>query len=317
MNASESTATPAVASARIAASSQAFAYDAALPPALTVPPGTVVVFETADARDGALADRPAGSKFVLPPPPVGRGNPLTGPLAIDGVEPGDAVVVDVLGIHCGALAWTGAHAHVNPLAEGRIPVSLGRSCAVADGRVRFTDDLDLPLRPMIGCIGVAPANEAPNAGLPGRFGGNLDHAIVASGSRIVLGAEVARGLLFVGDVHAAQGDGELSGVAVEVPAEVTVRVDRVAGAAPAWPWVVTDDRIAVLTSAADFADARSEAVAAMLDLVEGRLGLAPAEGLALISAAGDLRVGQAFGGMDLTLRLELPRLPQLELLSNP
>jgi amidase len=313
----EPAATPAETPVRIAASSQALAYDASLPPALTVPPGTTVTFETVDARDGALADRPAGSGFVLPPPPVGRGNPLTGPLTISGVEAGDAVVVDVIAIRCGPLAWSGAHAHVNPLPEGRIPVSLGRSCAVGDGRVWFTDELELPLRPMIGCIGVAPAETAPNAGVPGRFGGNLDHPIVTTGSRLFVGAAVAEGLLFVGDVHAAQGDGELSGVAVEVPAEVTVRVDYVRGAAPSWPWVVSDDRIAVLTSAAEFADARREAVAAMLDLIERRLGLEPAEGLALISAVGDLRVGQAFGGMDLTLRLELPRLPGLELLSNP
>lgn len=314
MNAAESAAPRA--SAWIARTQQALAYDAALAPVATVAPGAIVVFETADARNGALADRPAGSGFVLPPPPVGRGNPLTGPLAIAGVEPGDAVVVDVLAIRCAALAWSGAHAHVNPLAEGRIPVSLGRSCAVEEDRVRFTDEIDVPLRPMIGCIGVAPAAEAPNAGVPGRFGGNLDHPIVTTGSRVYLGANVAGGLLFVGDVHAAQGDGELSGVAVEVPAEVTLRVDCVVGAAPAWPWVVTANRIAVLTSAAEFADARREAVDAMLELVERRLGLELAEALALISAAGDLRVGQAVGGMDLTLRLELPRLPGLELSLN-
>lgn len=272
-----------------------------------------MVFETTDARDGALSDRPAGTGFVLPPPPTGRGNPLTGPLAVEGVGPGDALVVDVLAVECGPLGWAGAHAHVNPLAEGRIPVSRGRSCAVEAGRVRFTGEIDLPLRPMIGCIGVAPEGSAPGAGAPGRFGGNLDHPLIATGSRVYLRAQVPGGLLFVGDVHAAQGDGELSGVAVEVPAEVTVRVDLVPGAGPEWPWVATADRIAVLTSAVDFADARREAVSAMLDLLERRLGLEPGEALALISAAGDLRIGQAFGGMDLTLRLELPRLSGLDL----
>ena len=69
----------------------------------------------------------------------------------------------------------------------------------------------------------------------------------------------------------------------------------------------------MLTSAAEFADARREAVGAMLELIESRLGLLPGEALGLISAAGDLRIGQAFGGMDLTLRLELPRLPGLDL----
>jgi amidase len=306
--------TPDATPVRLAASAQAFAYDGALPAALTVTPGTTVVFETADARDGALAGHPAGSGFVLPPPPPGRGNPLTGPLAISGAEPGDTLVVDVLAIDCGSPGWAGAHAHVNPLEPGRIPVSLARSCTIDATAVRYADGIDLALRPMVGCIGTAPAVGAPGAGAPGRHGGNLDHPIIAAGSRVYLGVSVEGGFLFVGDVHAAQGDGELSGVAVEVPAEVTLRVDVVPGSAPAWPWVVTRDRISVLTSAAEFAVARREAVSAMLDLIERRLELPPAEALGLISASGDLRLGQAFGGMDLTLRLELPRLPGLDLL---
>src|SRR5205823_5514081 len=115
---------------RITATSRAYAYDASLEPAATVAPGTVVEFETADARAGALADRPAGTGFVLPPPPVGRGNPLTGPLAIEGVRAGDAVAVEVLEIRCGSTGWAGAHAHANPLEPGRIPGSRGRSCAI-------------------------------------------------------------------------------------------------------------------------------------------------------------------------------------------
>lgn len=302
-------------SARLAATSLAYAYDAALPPAATVAPGAVVEFETADARAGALADRPAGTGFVLSPPPAGRGNPLTGPLAIDGVRAGDAVSVEVLEIRCGAQGWAGAHAHMNPLEPGRIPESRGRSCSVETDAVRYTPEIALPLRPMIGCIGTAAGDGAPYAGEPGRFGGNLDHRIVTSGATVYLPAAVDGGLLFVGDVHAAQGDGELSAVAIEVPATVTVRVGAVDGAAPAWPWVVDRDRIAVLTSAAEFSDARREAVGAMVDLIERRLGLEPAEALGLVSAAGDLRIGQAFGGMDLTLRLELPRLPGLDLFS--
>jgi amidase len=202
---------------------------------------------------------------------------------------------------------------VNPLAPGRVPVPLGRSCAVGDGRVAYSDAIELPLRPMVGCLGTAPAGEAPYAGDPGRHGGNLDHTIVAAGSRVYLPVALDGGYLFVGDVHATQGDGELSGVGLEIAAEVTLRVDT-APVELAWPWVETPDRIAVLVSASEFADARREAVDAMLALVERRLGLAPADGLALISVAGDLRVGQAFGHMDLTLRLELPRLPGLDLL---
>jgi acetamidase/formamidase len=99
-------------------------------------------------------------------------------------------------------------------------------------------------------------------------------------------------------------------VALEVAAEVTLGVDT-APVELSWPWVETSERIAVLVVADEFSDARKEAIDAMLILLEQRLGLSPADGLALISVIGDLRIGQACGGMNLTLRLELPRLPGL------
>lgn len=298
---------------RVPASPLAYHYDAALAPVLEIDSGTVLVFETVDARDGALAHHRAGTLFPLPPPTPGRGNPLTGPVAVRGCQPGDALRVEILDIACGPLAWVGGHAHANPLLPGRIPASLGRSCAVGDGRIDYGAGISLLARPMVGCIGTAPLGEAPPAGQPGRFGGNVDQPVVEPGSEVLLPVAVAGGYLFLGDVHAAQGDGELSGVSFEVGAEITVRISIVPQAALEWPWVRTADRLAVLTSDADFAAARREAVEAMVSLIERRLGLAPADALALVSVAGDLRIGQAFGGMDLTLRLEMPRLPGLEL----
>ena len=107
-------------------------------------------------------------------------------------------------------------------------------------------------------------------------------------------------------MHACQGDGELSGVALEIGSEVTATVSIIKTPGCAGPGRQTADRIMVMTTAMEFADARREAVEEMLTALENQLGLEPAEGLALISVAGDLRVGQAFGGMELTLRLEMP-----------
>jgi acetamidase/formamidase len=115
------------------------------------------------------------------------------------------------------------------------------------------------------------------------------------------------GLLWIGDVHARQGDGELSGTAVEIAADVTVRVDVTPNLNLRWPWVETADRLMSIGVSLDFAEARREAVESMMDVLEHQLGLEPAEALALISAVGDLRIGQAFGGMEITLRLEMPR----------
>lgn len=281
-------------------------YAPALAPAATVAPGDRVRFVTWDARAGALLDRQPGSPFPLPPPIAGQGNPVTGPVRIIGAEPGDALVVEVLDIRCGPVGWCGAHAHVGPLPPGRITEPLGRTCRVGDGLVRFSETISLPLAPMVGCLGVAPEGEAVPTSDAGRHGGNLDQNIVTTGARVALPVAVPGALLALGDVHATQGDGELSGVALEIPGEVDVRVDVMPGTAPTWPWLIDDRRSSVMTVASDFVTARAEAVEAALVEVERCLGLAPADAMALLSLAADLRIGGAFGGAQVNVRLDLP-----------
>ncbi|MDE0139017.1 MAG: acetamidase/formamidase family protein [bacterium] len=282
-------------------------YEVADPPRLDVPPGETVIFETWDARAGALLDRPPGIPFELPRPTPGRGNPLTGPLAVRGAEPGDALVVRIDRIECLSPGWCGGHAHVGPFPEGRVPRPVGRVCAIEEGAIRYSDGVLLPVEPMVGCIGTAVPGDAPQAGIPGRHGGNLDHPVIAEGTTVMLPVFSKSALLYLGDVHATQGDGELSGVGVEIPAEVTVKVDLWKGALLRWPWAVTEDAVMVMTAHLEFERAREEAVEEMLQVLETQLGLEPGDAIALISVAGNLRIGQAFGAMEMTLRLEMPR----------
>ena len=282
-------------------------YEVTDSPRLQVSPGESVVFETWDARAGALLDRPPGIPFELPLPTPGRGNPLTGPLRVRGAEPGDALVIRIDRIECLSPGWCGGHAHVGPFPKGRVPRPVGRVCEIEGGFVRYSDDVLLPLAPMVGCIGTAVPGDAPQAGIPGRHGGNLDHPVIAEGTTVMLPVLSEGGLLYVGDVHATQGDGELSGVGVEIAAEVTVKVDLRKGARLAWPWAVTEDAVMVMTTHHEFDRAREEAVEAMLRALETQLGLEPGDAIALISVVGNLRIGQAFGAMEMTLRLEMPR----------
>jgi amidase len=292
--------------ARLTRDVVSYSYNALAPPRAAVPDGATVVFETHDARAGALLHHLPGTPFELPLPIPGRGNPLTGPLHVEGAAPGDALAVRVEQISLDPAGWCGGHAHVGPLPPGRIPRPLGRVCVTGDRTVHFAEGITLPAAPMIGCIGTAPDSEPPLSGLPGRYGGNMDHKVIGPGATVHLPVYVPGGLLYVGDVHACQGDGELSGVGLETGAEVTLTVSVRRGGGLRWPWVRFADRVAVMTAAMDFAEARREAVAEMLSALEDQLGLEPADGLALISVAGDLRIGQAFGGMEMTVRLEMP-----------
>jgi amidase len=297
-------------------------YDAATPAALTVDPGATVEFETLDARAGALYDRPVGTLFELPRPTAGKSNPITGPLAIRGARPGDAVAVHIEQIDVTNPGWGGGHAYVNPLWPGRVPRALARIVDVQDGDVRFSERITFPADPMIGCVGVAatigaalataPPDTAPDdpihCGYAGRNGGNMDQKVVRAGTTLYLPVFVDDALLYIGDVHAAQGDGELSGTAIEIGSLTRVRVDLVKGANIRWPWLESADRWIVLVADNEFTIARREAVDAMMTVLERDLGIEPAEALALLAGAGDLRIGQSMGGaIPMTLRLEIPK----------
>jgi amidase len=286
----------------------AHAYDAAATPVGEVVPGSTVVFATHDARAGSLLDRPTGTPYELPLPP-GKGNPVTGPVAVTGARPGDAVVVTIRRIELGPVGWCGGHAHVGPVPVGRVPRPIARTCEVRDGHVVFGPDLSIPLRPMVGCVGTAPR---PGAGAvstaySGPHGGNMDQPVVAEGARVWLPVAVDGALVSLGDVHACQGDGELSGVALEAPAEVTVTIDLVPGAGIDWPWVeLPDGRVAVCTVAPTWSEARSLAVDAAMRAVERDLGLEAGDALGLVSLVGDLRPGGSWGGPQENARVELP-----------
>jgi amidase len=281
-------------------------YDSSLPAAAEVDAGSRVTFKTHDARAGALLDRPPAQPFRLPLPTPGAGNPVTGPVFVRGARPGDGLLVSIEQIECDPIGWCGGHAHVGPVPRGRVPEPVGRTCEITSAGVKFADDIILALRPMLGCIGTAPL-ESAGTHLAGSHGGNMDQPIVRVATTVLLPVYVDGALLSIGDVHATQGDGELSGVGLEVPATVGVTVDIAPGLAPRWPWILTPDVVAVLTVAPTFAEAASIAVDEAMHLLEASRGLAPGDALALLSVTGDLRVGGAWGGPQVTARVELPR----------
>jgi amidase len=192
--------------------------------------------------------------------------------------------------------------------RGLSPTPIAKMCEVRDGEVGF-GDLRIPTRPMVGVIGVAPAGEPIGTAYVGAHGGNIDTSLAGVGSRMTLRAQVDGGLLYIGDVHAAMGDGEVTGTGIEIGGRVTVRVGLGDSPAKDWPRLETDDRLVAIASAPTFEAASEVVVAEMMTDVADRYALSPTEASMLISATGDLRVNQSCRSkIDVSLRLEMPRL---------
>ncbi|MGY1695290.1 acetamidase/formamidase family protein [Geodermatophilus sp. SYSU D00814] len=223
-------------------------------PLLTVAPGTVVELTTEDCFGGAVrgVDDLPSQVCVFP-----YLNPVTGPIAVEGAEPGDTLAVHLVDVapvrdwavsttfpHFGALTTTHQTAMLHAPLEELVwlyEVDRERGTCLFRPR-RGGPDMELPLDPMHGTIGVAPgAGEVHASITPGAHGGNMDTPEVRAGTTLYFGVNVPGGQLSIGDGHCRQGEGEVCGTAVEAAMRTVVVVDLVKGGGPAWPRLETDE----------------------------------------------------------------------------
>ncbi len=203
---------------------------ATLPPVLTVTPGDRVTTSTSDAFG---QDR-TGERVTT------RGNPLTGPIAVEGAEPGDMLVVHLERIEPnrdhGYTMSSVAAAIVHPGYIGELPerevmrweLDFDARTATLEDSKATPPEVTLPLAPMLGCIGVAPPRgQAISSATSGAYGGNMDYRDVAPGATIMFPVFADGALLWVGDGHARQGEGEIVGTGIEISMDVTLTVDLV------------------------------------------------------------------------------------------
>ncbi len=229
-------------------------YSFAHPPALRIKPGDRVVTKTIDAAGVDWT-----GKSVASGP-----NPQTGPFYIEGAEPGDMIVVTVEKLETNrAMAYSGsllAPYTVDPTAiAARVDrdakrltwtIDKARGVAGLDQLDVQPGGLELPLRPMLGCIGVAPARkEAISSAAPGAFGGNMDYASMGAGVKLMLPVNEPGALLFLGDGHARQGEGEVAGTGLETSLDVELSVELVKQKTIGWPRLETETHVMVLGSA--------------------------------------------------------------------
>ena len=291
-------------------------WNNALEPVLSIEPGAVVEFECRDATNGALdADSTASDLASM----TFEGHPLTGPVRVEGAEPGDVLEVEFLGFEHRGFGVT--YFYPEDAGKGLLPAEFdepGLHAWRLEGDVgRFVDGIEVPLDPFPGIAGVAPAAPGDHGTTPPRrVGGNLDVKHLTAGSTLYLPVEVAGALFSVGDCHAAQGDGEVCVTGIEAPMAVTARLSlrrdldlegpRFETTGPFTP-TGSDERMYGTTGVADdLLEAARLAVRSMIDHLEAERGLSRSDAYLLCSAAVDLKVNQVVNEPNYTVSAYLP-----------
>lgn len=291
-------------------------------PASAVPADAVALAAAGLAHDPAVD----GPHFV------------TGPVAVRGARPGDVVRVETLALErrCGFGIVSNRHGRgvlsgELPRAgeDGTVPAVVSRLATVEpDGRwgrlhgpggtsIRF------PLRCFLGLVGVAPAEDGERSSRPpGPFGGNLDVRHLGIGSSLLLPVLADGALVYAGDPHFAQGNGEVALTAFEAPLRATLRLSlergreaRALASAMAHPWGETDEHLVAIGLGEDLDEALRAAVRHALALVRQATGLDESTALAYLSAAADFEVSQAVNGVRgvhcLIRRADLAEVPRV------
>ncbi|WP_237152264.1 acetamidase/formamidase family protein [Oryzibacter oryziterrae] len=279
-----------------------FGWNNAFAPVKTITPGERLTFECQDSSGGQMT--PTSVVADIGAMDFGKINPVTGPVYIDGAEPGDALVVHIEEFDPCGFGWTANIPGFGLLADQFTEPALklwsyDKSLAPA----AWSPHGKVPLKPFAGTIGVAPAAPGLHSVVPPRrVGGNLDIRDLAAGTTLYLPVEVAGALFSVGDTHAAQGDGEVCGTAIESRMDVTLSFDLIKGANLRTPRFSTPGPVTrhldvagyeVTTGiGSDLFEAARHAVADMVELLAKRTGMAAVDAYMLCSVAGDLRISE-------------------------
>ena len=277
-------------------------WDNALEGALEIDSGDVVELEIVDASGGQLG--PSSSAADLTALDFARVNPVTGPVYVRGAQPGDVLEVELLEFGRRDWGWTGIIPGFGLLSDRFTQPAL-KLWSFDEGmrEAVFRDDIRIPVHPFPGTIGVAPAEPGPHSVVPPRScGGNMDIRHLTAGTTLYLPVQVEGALFSAGDTHAAQGDGEVCGTAIEtaltMSARLTLRRDLrirqpqftvphplLSGRDPAGYWATTG-------IADDLLDAARLATLHMLEHLVDHHGCSDEEAYMLASVAVDLTVSE-------------------------
>ena len=235
-----------------------------------------------------------------------RVNPATGPIYVEGAEPGDLLKVKILSINIDKRG-VGIVLQGGGVLGDKATESKTRIIPIEDGHA-ILNDIKIPIDPMIGVIGVAPRKEDGVwiTANPWKHGGNMDTTDIRAGSTLYLPVSQKGALLALGDCHALMGDGEVSMAGLEIPADVIIQVEIVKDKKITWPIVETRDYIMAITSGDTVDDAIYTATNEAVGYLEKGLGISWEDAYILASFAIDLRISQVVNEKK-TVRAAIPK----------
>jgi acetamidase/formamidase len=294
-------------------------WDHDFAPAVRIAPGESLEFEVADASGAQL--RPTSVVGDVARMDFGKINPVTGPVYIEGAEAGDVLKVTLLSFAPSGWGWTANIPGFGLLAdEFKEPaLHIWRYDAQSLAPALFGSHAKIPLKPFAGTIGLAPAEPGLHSIVPPRrVGGNMDVRDIATGTELFLPVEVAGALFSVGDTHAAQGDGEVCGTAIESPMRVALKFDLLKRTPLAFPRFRTPGPVTrhldgkgyeVTTGIGpDLMQAARAAVRSMVDLLTHQHAMPAIDAYLLCSVCGDLRISEIVDLPNWTVSFYFPRI---------
>jgi len=283
-------------------------FSRAIPPVLGVAPGDVVEIYTKEASDGQLElASVAGDLANVSLDPI---HPLTGPIRVEGATPGDVLAVTLLDIEVGSWGWTSIFPGFGLLAdEFTEPYLKTFSISPGAGEVELREGVRIPLRPFPGVMGVAPDTDEKLSTIPPRAnGGNMDNPYLTVGTTVYFPVLVDGALFSVGDTHAVQGMGEVSGTAVEAPMRLLLRLDlRKGERSIPEPEYETEAFYAVTAFAETLDEAARKATRYMIDYLVEVKGLSRSEAYVLCSLAGELKIAEVVDVPHVLVAMHMPK----------
>jgi acetamidase/formamidase len=278
-----------------------FTWDAGNEPVLTIADGDTVVYETRDVSDNQIG--PGSDAGVIAGLDWDRVYPLAGPVAVEGAEPGDTLVVEILDIHVKGWGWTAILPGLGLLSDEFAEPYLRVFDLSLGNRTYFRDDIVVPLAPFFGTMGVCPAGASAQAVMPpGPFGGNLDTRQLVAGTTLYLPVHEPGARFSCGDAHGCQGDGEICVTGLESPMYATLRfsVEKRSIPAPQYrtapgsltPRVDQGSWFATTGIGGDLYENAQNATRAMIDHLTATYALSREDAYLLCSLVVDLKISE-------------------------